>query len=434
MRGRQAMTAAMTTPDAAPRPRAAGNKRHGRGPVGVGKRPLRRRAGGPYGRQVAARTRLAIVCSAAALAGALPGAAHATTLVELSGPRLRVAAEAGRVNDVTVVRLVNGMVEISDGGDRVLPGSGCSAVDADTVRCQAGVTSLGIDAGDLDDRVVVSASIADVFVSGSGGADWLQVAGDRTLISGGTGNDPLLGTGLENVLDGGPGGDVLDGVNMTCADYSARTAPVQVTLDGVINDGELGEGDDVRPDVECVIGGWAEDVLIGSGRSNRLFGGLGNDELSGDHGRRDVLIGGEGDDTLDGGNGRDDLIGGAGDDKHYGGSFSDRMIAEPGDGDDIYAGGVGDGDEVSYALRSAWVFVDIDGVQDDGGSGERDDVGTDVEKVTGGDGDDTIRGSGAANYLRGGPGRDSLNALGGDDALDGGPGGDALAGAATVTG
>lgn len=204
---------------------------------------------------------------------------------------------------------------------------------------------------------------------------------------------------------------------------------MQVTLDGVVDDGEAGEGDDVRPGVECVIGGWADDVLIGDGRSNRLIGGFGDDELSGLNGRRDVLIGGEGDDTLDGGNGRDDLIGGAGDDKHDGGDGSlDLLIAEPGDGDDIYAGGAGDGDEVSYALRSTWVFVDLDGVQDDGGSGERDDVGTDVEKVTGGDGDDTIRGSGAVNYLRGGPGRDSLNALGGDDFLDGGAGGDALAG------
>jgi hypothetical protein len=47
------------------------------------------------------------------------GAVDATILVEESGARLRVAAEAGYDNDITGVRLVTGVFEISDPGDRV---------------------------------------------------------------------------------------------------------------------------------------------------------------------------------------------------------------------------------------------------------------------------------------------------------------------------
>jgi hypothetical protein len=96
------------------------------------------------------------------------GGADTTTLVEESGARLRVAAEAGHDNDITGVRLVTGVFEISDRGDRVVAGSGCVGVDADTVRCQtAGITSLGIDIADRDDRVDAAVSIATSPSSGA---------------------------------------------------------------------------------------------------------------------------------------------------------------------------------------------------------------------------------------------------------------------------
>ena len=86
--------------------------------------------------------------------------------------------------------------------------------------------------------------------------------------------------------------------------------------------------------------------------------------------------------------------------------------------------------------------MDLDGVADDGagcpGPGcEGDNVKPDVEDIEGGEGDDILVGSGAANRMSGGDGDDRLSGLGGDDdmrgdddddALSGGAGGDELQG------
>ena len=63
----------------------------------------------------------------------------------------------------------------------------------------------------------------------------------------------------------------------------------------------------------------------------QLFGGRGND----------MLTGGSGADQLFGGSGNDTLNGGAGDDRLYGGAGNDTFIWNPGDGNDIVDGGRG---------------------------------------------------------------------------------------------
>jgi Ca2+-binding RTX toxin-like protein len=89
-------------------------------------------------------------------------------------------------------------------------------------------------------------------------------------------------------LSGGDGaGDV--------ADYRGARRRVNVSLDGTANDGEPGEGDDVRSDVEGIRGGAAEDTFSGGGASNRIDGG----------GGEDFLDGGPGVDDLRGGKARD---------------------------------------------------------------------------------------------------------------------------------
>jgi RTX calcium-binding nonapeptide repeat (4 copies) len=87
--------------------------------------------------------------------------------------------------------------------------------------------------------------------------------------------------------------------------------------------------------------------------------------------------------------------------------------------------------------------VSIDGVANDGKpptqhyTGEHDNVETDVENVTGGDGSDTIVGSdphragrtpavGGQNVLTGGPGNDVIDGGGGSVTLVGGTGDDQL--------
>jgi Ca2+-binding RTX toxin-like protein len=76
------------------------------------------------------------------------------------------------------------------------------------------------------------------------------------------------------------------------------------------------------------------------------------------------------------------------------------------------------------------VSVTLDGVANDGSpGGEGDDVGTDVENVTGGSGPDTLVGDADHNVLNGGAGRDSITGGPRSDTLLGGAGNDLFAAA-----
>ena len=76
---------------------------------------------------------------------------------------------------------------------------------------EAGVTGLGVDAGDLDDSVQAGGAITEVFVSGGAGADWLFATGDSTAISGGAGDDRLSGLDGPDELTGWIGADQMRG-------------------------------------------------------------------------------------------------------------------------------------------------------------------------------------------------------------------------------
>ena len=167
-----------------------------------------------------------------------------------------------------------------------------------------------------------------------------------------------------------------------------------VTLGEGANDGEAGENDNAHADVESVTGGSGSDAITGSASANLLTGGGGNDDLYG-VGGDDALNGETGVDTLGGGTGADSLHGGADDDTLDGGTGPDALI-----------GGAGT-DTADYSSRAAAVTVTLDGAVNDGELGEGDRA--DVENISGGTGDDTLAGSGAANTLSGG---------GGDDAID----------------
>ena len=91
---------------------------------------------------------------------------------------------------------------------------------------------------------------------------------------------------------GGPGTDMMN--------YSGRTRTVLVDLDNVADDGELGENDNVRSNVENVLGGSGDDSIKSLGAHSFLFGGAGDDHLVGGFGR-DTLIGGDDVDRVEGG-------------------------------------------------------------------------------------------------------------------------------------
>lgn len=146
----------------------------------------------------------------------------------------------------------------------------------------------------------------------------------------------LYGDGGDDILKGGPGNDTLNGGNIFYTGFgdgddryfggsgrdtvefsllSSHLDGLQVSLDNVANDGYIGGlslgVDNVRSEVENVIGSLGPDLLIGSAVNNRLEGKAGDDTLKG-LGGNDTLLGGANDDTIQGGPGDDSCQQGAG--------------------------------------------------------------------------------------------------------------------------
>jgi hypothetical protein len=146
-----------------------------------------------------------------------------------------------------------------------------------------------------------------------------------------------------------------------------------------------------------------------------LTGGDGND----------ALLSGSADATLTGGGGDDRLDGGIGDDSLSGGEGNDELL--PDFGTDAITGGDGI-DRVSYGRRTTPAYS-LDGLPNDGATGENDLIGTDVEDITAfalAAEAVTITGDGRANRLTVSDGRGDITGGDGPDVLEGGPRDDTL--------
>lgn len=141
-----------------------------------------------------------------------------------------------------------------------------------------------------------------------------------------------------------------DGVTWSAAEVIAR-APANATSDrsesvmgfrwnDVIDLKGGNDSAEGRLGNDLINGGAGDDTIYGSEGADTLDGGTGRDVLYGDHAvsstsdGADSLIGGTGDDTLYGGGGADTLDGGSGADSLRGDG-----------GDDVYAIGLGSGDD-----------------------------------------------------------------------------------------
>ena len=361
------------------------------------------------------RGRAALGCALALAAlGALTTSAEAATTVTAQGTTLSVVAASGKKN-VVDVSLFGADVTVRDAGDTVAAGSGCAAVDAHTARCPAsalkGVFVWTYDVGDA----VSKSGPLDGYVDVGDGDDFFEAgpASGTNIVVGGPGTDKLTGGADRDALDGGPDADVIRGGGATDrVSYAGHAAPVTVSLDGRVNDGAAGEGDDVGTDVEDIIGSPYEDTLTGGAGPNVLSGGS----------RVDTLNGLGGNDTLRGGRGGDIENGGDGDD------LFEQSSTPAGDRRDVFSGGAGGADQVSYARRTTPVHVDLDGARDDGRPGEGDNALDDVEQIAGGGSDDVLTGNAFRNTLIGGAGADALSGLDAADSLRGDDGDDTLLG------
>ena len=217
----------------------------------------------------------------------LTSPADAAVVTKVGGT-VSYAAFPFETSHLVVSRAGDGVIVDDSGGNGLLvaAGIGCTATAARVVQCSS-VTDVHLALGDGNDSATVRGNVP-AWIDGGSGNDVLRGGSAGDTIHAGRGDDVLDGGGGADLLDGGAGRDT--------ADYSSRTAPVNVTLDGHPNDGEVREGDNAIS-IERVLGGAGNDTLTGSSGDDELDGGPGNDVLDGGGGN-DILDGGPGDNVL----------------------------------------------------------------------------------------------------------------------------------------
>jgi RTX calcium-binding nonapeptide repeat (4 copies) len=226
----------------------------------------------------------------------LPGVADAATVSRATDGTVNYVASNGETNFVTVSEPVVGTVAVRDVAP-VRAGSGCVAISATEARCSL-ASRVDARLGDRSDTFVAQMGFASVVDAGSGD--------DQYFHSGSAG---LSTTRVD--FRGSTGVDT--------ASYSAAAgAGVIVNKDGLPNDGRTLTGsttidrDNIRADVENLIGTGRNDVLIGAGGTGtgqETYHGLGGD---------DVMLGNGGNDHFDPGtaaDGADRMVGG--NDQHF---------------------------------------------------------------------------------------------------------------------
>jgi Ca2+-binding RTX toxin-like protein len=302
-------------------------------------------------------------------------------------------------DSVGVTSIGPAFILTGDGNDRVYTESSGTVLLGNGNDQITPAASVDVFGGNGTDTVSYSffpsgaaVSLDDVANDGGGS----NIHSDVENIIGTDHNDVLTGSATSNhidglegndLIDGGLGADVLDGgLGTDAVSYADRTANLSVRLDGLANDGQAGEADNLLQ-VENVTGGSGNDVLVGDLFRNVLSGGPGNDSIAG-LGQDDVLAGGPGRDILDAGQGTD---------------------------------------TVTYVDHAGPVTASLDGIANDGQAGEGDNV-LNAENIIGGSGNDTLTGNAGPNILRGLAGNDRLFGLAGNDTLIGSEGTDTAAG------
>ena len=329
-----------------------------------------------------------------------------------------------------------------------------SSADTDTVSyagSSAGVTITFTERT----RRVNNEEVTTHEGAGSGG----DAEGDRLLriekVIGTAYDDMFIASNLTQAFDGGENATIDD--PMTPDDERVDSDTVSyANLD--VSVGTIVAGGANYLNIENLIGGAGDDILVGDGNPNRLVGNAGVDTLSGLAGT-DTLIGGAGNDIIAGGTGFDLLNGGPGADFLEGDTTGETKTAsyqadnvqsfwslEGGranvDNDDTETGTSYGGDTVTYEGSNRGVkltlgALDIDGPDDSfatagdnfasasatgrGGYAQGDTV-VNVENIIGSDHDDALGGNNWNNVLTGGKGDDDLTGGGSLDVFVFAPG------------
>jgi Ca2+-binding RTX toxin-like protein len=228
------------------------------------------------------------------------------------------------------------------------------------------------------------------FARGNSGANVLTGGDGHDFMRGMDGADTMIGGNDDDYLDGGQGDDFYDGGagwdRVTYAPSGTAGVTVDLNIVGVAQ--ATGQGNDTLNGIEHVSGTAFDDILIGDGGDNWVWGGsnatgvTGNDNLSAGGGN-DLVQVGTGNHTLAGGTGTDTLM------MH-------------GNGTDITAAGV----TVSLALQGAAQATEQGSMNLSG-----------FENLSGSTVDDFLTGDINDNLLAGDSGADNLSGGSGADVL-----------------
>ena len=276
---------------------------------------------------------MAVVAATTALA--VPAAATGAVTVSIAGDTLTIVGTDAD-EDVTIgsagSNSLGPTTDVSAGGQDMVAGAGCQGfgqangpANDNSVFCPTNnFQRISATLGGGEDEFAAGNALP-MTVNAGPGEDEVTTGPGPDVVLGGPGDDVLdLDTnnsaGTSSEVDGGPDDDELKigrdsratlvrgGDGRDTATYRFASGARTVTIDNVANDGGSGEGDDVRTDVEVVIGGSSGDNLTGSGNGETLDGAAGTDTLTG-LGGPDTLIGGSGpNDATFGGEGDDAIM------------------------------------------------------------------------------------------------------------------------------
>ncbi len=297
---------------------------------------------------------------------ALPAAADAAIVSFIDNANGGAVFYSGHPNEVNNVRvsLTAAGIVIDDQVSITTLSGECRITSAADAICPGTANSIFVDGRDKNDTITYTAPHEGI-VSGGSGAD---------TILGGL-RQAGFGREIEPVLYEGHGD--IDDLAVDTVTYRLANSRVDVRLDEVgsvatFDDGRPGDLEALEKDIEVIEGSNFNDTLRGSNRNETFRGLNGND----------VIDTGGGTDLIDEGS----ALNGA----------------------DTLTGGNGASDKITYGTRTSGVSVSLDGVRNDGATGEQDDVRPSVEHITGSNFADALVGSSAANIIDGRSGPDTI--------------------------
>lgn len=287
-------------------------------------------------------------------------------------------------------------------------------------------------APDNQDWTIIGAGGQDI-LTGAGGNDTIVAGKGSDTLDGGGGNDTFLVApgggadiinGGDQTINGGIGYDIVKATSdnmyigiesITGVEEISADGHVGIRINGSINDNILDFSNVTLTGIGLIFGGNGNDIITGNAiTANQIDGGAGDDSLVGGAANDTFFVGkNSGMDSYDGGLGFDTIIAGAdsvkiglasisGIEAISGGSFADTQIV-----------GTSGDDYMYFATTTLTNIANIN-------------AGVGNDTVIGSTGDDTISGGDGDDFLSGGMGNDSLYGGLGHDILSGGAGDDSF--------